>query len=248
MSLRALQRDMRAWLHHGLDDAPVRLGHAALPGLRVYRNTYRAQLIACLEESFAQTRRWIGDDDFLSLCIAHIGRVAPSSWTLDAYARDFPATVAALYPADPEVAELAALDLALGEAFVATDATPVAIGTLAGIDWDDATLRFVPSLNLLPARTNAGAIWSALMQDETPPAACLLPETGGYLVWRQDQRSCFRTIDAVEVGALVAMRAGGTFGTLCVRLVETLGEASGVTRAGELLGLWLRDGLVSAVD
>ena len=59
--------------------------------------------------------------------VAHVARVPPSSWTLDAYPRDFPATLAPLYPDDPEVAELAVLELALAEAFVGADAAgPIA--------------------------------------------------------------------------------------------------------------------------
>lgn len=248
MSLRDLQRDLRDWLQLGLDAPSARLGGAAaLAGLRVYRNNYRAQLVACLEESFPQTRRWLGDEAFLTLCIAHIGRVPPSSWTLDAYARDLPATVALLCPTQIEAAELAWLELALGEAFVAADATPVAIGDLADIDWDRATLRFVPSLDLAPAHSNAGAIWSALAADETPPPPCRLPQPGSYLVWRHDGTSCFRTIDVVEASALVAMRAGTPFGTLCESMASVTDEEQAVRTAGALLGRWLGDGLVGAV-
>lgn len=248
MSLRDLQRDLRDWLQHDLDAPPARLGGAAaLAGLRVYRNTYRAQLVACLEESFPQARRWLGDETFLTLCIAHIGRVPPSSWTLDAYARDLPATVALLCPTQPEAAELAWLDLALGEAFVAADATPVAVGDLADVDWEQATLRFVPSLDLAPAHSNAGAIWSALAADARPPAPCRLPQAGSYLVWRHDGIACFRTIDAVEASALVAMRAGTRFGTLCESMASVSDEDRAVRTAGALLGRWLGDGLVAAV-
>lgn len=248
MSLRDLQRDLRDWLQLGLDAPPARLGcAAALAGLRVYRNNYRAQLVACLEESFPQTRRWLGDEAFLALCIAHIGRVPPSSWTLDAYARDLPATVALLCPAQIEAAELAAIELALGEAFVALDAAPVALGDLADIDWEVATLRFVPSLDLVPAHSNAGAIWAALAADAAPPAPAPLPQPGSYLVWRNDGTACFRTIDAVEASALVAMRAGTRFGTLCADMASITDETHAVRTAGALLGRWLGDGLVAAV-
>ena len=137
MSLLALQRDMRLWLTREDGDAAARLGADAAPGLRVYQNNYRAQLAACLGESFERTRDWIGGEAFHRAVVAHVDRMPPHSWTLDAYGRDFPATLAALYPADPEVTELAWLDMALGEAFVATDAVALTADDLDDIDWDD---------------------------------------------------------------------------------------------------------------
>ncbi len=93
MSLLALQRDVRAWLVHEDRSAARRIGESAAAGLDVYMNNYRAQLIACLDEAFPHTRAWLGGDLFLQSLVTHIDRVPPSSWTLDAYARDFPATL-----------------------------------------------------------------------------------------------------------------------------------------------------------
>ena len=70
MSLLALQRDMRAWLACEDTSAADRLGTAAASGLRVYQNNYRAQLVACLEEGFAQTHAWIGGDAFHEMRLA----------------------------------------------------------------------------------------------------------------------------------------------------------------------------------
>ena len=141
MTLIELQRDMRAWLTREDAAAATRFGDDAAPGLRIYQNNYRAQLAACLEESFEHTRDWIGAEAFHQAIVTHVDRVPPSSWTLDAYSRDFPATLALLYPADREVIELAWLDMALGEAFVAADAATLTAEDLAGVDWDHAVLR-----------------------------------------------------------------------------------------------------------
>ncbi len=247
MSLAELQRDMRAWLVEESADAAARLGAGAAPGLRVYQNNYRAQLVACLESSFGQTRAWIGHEAFLHAVVVHVDRVPPSSWTLDAYPRDFPETLAQLYPDDPEVAELGWIDRALGEAFVGPDAPVVRPEAMAAVDWDQAVLRFTPTLDMAPLTTNAPAIWGALAQGEDPPAAEMLPDIGAVLVWRQDMVSRYRAIDAAERDALAMMRGGTTFAALCTGMVGTLGEADGIARAGALLGQWLGDGLISAI-
>ncbi|MBB4101325.1 DNA-binding domain-containing protein [Sphingomonas kyeonggiensis] len=245
MSLLDLQRDMRAWLTREEEVAVDRLGgDDVAPGLRIHQNNFRAQLAACLEESFARTRDWIGGEAFHQAVITHVACVQPSSWTLDAYPRDFPATLALLYPADPEVAELAWIDLALGEAFVAPDATALSVADLGGIDWDRAVLGFTPSLDLADLTTNAPAIWSALAEDREPPAVAYLPEAGAILAWREGETPNFRAIDQIEHHALLAARAGMSFAGLCEALVEALGEQAGIARAGEMLGQWLADGLI----
>lgn len=248
MMLIDLQRDIRAWLVRDDAAAARRLGASAAPGLRVYQNNYRAQLAACLEDSFARTRDWIGEEAFHQAIVAHVERVPPSSWTLDAYPRDFPATLALHYPDDPDVAELAWIDCALGEAFVGRDVFSVDADALGAIDWDRAVLHFTPTLDLGPLSTNATAIWIALAAGEMPPAVERLPEPGAILVWRQDQVSRFRAIDQIEQQALLAARSGLSFAELCEVMVVAHGQEDGIARAGQLLGQWLADGLITDVE
>lgn len=248
MTLIALQRDMHAWLARDDAAAAGRIGRGTGPGLRVYQNNYRAQLAACLEDSFARTRDWIGEEAFHLAIVTHVERVPPSSWTLDAYPRDFPATLAQVYPDDPEVAELGWLECALGEAFVGPDASAADAGALAAIDWDRAVLHFTPTLDFGPLSTNVPAIWTALTAGEMPPAVELLPEPGAILVWRQDYVSRFRAIDQIEQQALLAVRAGLSFAKLCDAMVAVHGEEDGIARAGRLLGHWLADGLITDVE
>lgn len=247
MSLIELQRDMRAWLTRDDPQAAARLAAPSAPGLGVYQNNYRAQLVACLEETFERTLAWIGGAAFHDAVVAHIDRVPPSSWTLDAYGRDFPDTLALLYPDDPEVTELAWLDNALGEAFVGPDAGALTADDLAAIDWDGAILRLPPTLDIGPLVTNATAIWGALAEGGTPPAVTLLPETGAIMVWRQDAVSRFRAIDQYEHQSLLAVRAGMPFAMLCTALVDALDEEAGIARAGAMLGQWIGDGLICAI-
>ncbi|MGV3480972.1 MAG: putative DNA-binding domain-containing protein [Sphingobium sp.] len=247
MSLIALQRDFAAWLRTG-DDADmdrVGAGHAA--GLRVYQNNYRAQLAACLETGFPRTRQWIGAAAFHHAVVTHVDRVPPSAWTLDAYGRDFPGTLSLLHPDDAEVAELAWLELALEDAFVAPDHDLFDAASIADIDWDRAVLHLSPTIDIGERATNATLIWSALSDGRTPPAAERCDDRGATLVWRAEGVSCFRAIDALECDALVLARSGAAFPAICAHVVAARGEGDGVRIAGEQLGQWIRDGLVVRV-
>jgi hypothetical protein len=248
MSLLALQRDMRVWLTREDAGAAARLGPAAAPGLRVYQNNYRAQLVACLEASFAQTLAWIGAEAFIGAAATHIDAVPPSSWTLDAYARDFPATLGRLFSDDPEVEELAALELALEEVFVNADAVALGVADIADVDWDRAAIQLMPALDLVPMRTNAAAIWSALTAGEVPPAVGALEAPEAALVWRQDHRSRFRMLDQIEWQALVRVRAGVSFAALCAETGRAFGDNDAAAIAGGWLGRWLTDGLIIGID
>lgn len=187
---------------------------------------------------------WLGDEVFLAAAIAHIDAAPPTHWTLDAYPNSFPATMARLYPDDPEIAELAWIDWALARAFTAQDAAPLTPAAIAQVDWDRAGIEFTPSLAMGTIATNAAAIWSALVASETPPIVRPLPETASLLVWREGFTPRFRTICAVERDAIERMLADLSFTTLCTALVEDMGETTGVARAGALLGQWVGDGLI----
>lgn len=245
MNLAELQRDFQRWLVEASPDAAGRLGASA--GLAVYQNNYRAQLVGCLENAFVQLRTWLGDDEFRDAAIAHINRCPPHAWTLDAYAEGFAETLRLRFPDNPDIHELAWIEQALGEAFVAEDAAPLPAQALTGLDWDSACLRFTPSLRLHPLTTNAEAIWSALCAGRTPPESEMLTHTGGALVWRRQYSSRLRTLDDLEYQALLMLQVDGSFIRLCEWLVERLGEADGVAKAGGWLAQWLGSEMVVAV-
>lgn len=247
MSLLTLQRDFRTWLTTEAPEAGARIAPGAASGLSIYLNNYRASLMACLADSFGATRAWLGEEAFAAAAANHIDRLPPHSWTLDAYALDFPATLALRYPEDAEVAELARIELALGLAFVGPDAAPLDPASLNAVDWDAAALHFVRTLTAMTLTSNAAAIWSAITAEQTPPAAAMLPMPATLIIWRDGLTPCFQTLDAEEAEWLALMIAGNSFGDLCARIVERHGEEQGPAMAGALLGQWLRGGLVAGV-
>ncbi|WP_395606801.1 putative DNA-binding domain-containing protein [Pseudomonas sp. B22129] len=238
MNLAQWQQAFRTWLVSASQESAKSLGdHHA--GLAVYQNNYRAQLVGCLEQAFPNLRRWMGEQAFLAASIHHIDRQPPHAWTLDAYPEGFHHSLKTQFPHNPDVHELAWIEAALNDAFVAADARPLAMDTLAGLDWDTAVLQLSPSLRCHALTTNAEAIWSALWQETPPPEAAMLDEAGGLVVWRRAFTSRLRQVDALELQALLHVQADGSFAGLCEFLVRRLGEDAGVLQAGEYLAGWL---------
>jgi hypothetical protein len=248
MRLAQLQRDFRAWLVDASDDAARSFGAGAAAGLTVYQNNYRAQLVGCIEQSFPRVHAWLGDDAFLRAAITHIDSHPPGAWTLDVYARNFDETLTTLFPDNPDLHELAWIENALSEAFVAPDAEPVSIDALSAIDWDSAQLRLSPSLMSRAATTNADSIWTALQEEREPPDGEMLAEPAGLIVWRRGFTSCLKKVDALEYEALVHLQSDGSFVALCDMLVDRLGEADAIAKAGALLAGWLGNELIAGVD
>lgn len=243
--LRDLQRDFRLWLVTGEAAAAARLPAAHSAGLTVYQNNYRAQLVGCLQASYPLLRDRMGEDAFLHTAIKHIDAFPPYEWTLDAYAQDFGATLQKLFPENPDLHELAWIELALGSAFVAADAAPLTPAALASLGWDNMRLGLTPSLRLARALTNAADVWHAMSDAGAAPEAAMLAEPGWHVAWRSGFVSCLRAADALEGQALAALAAQGSFAGICDLLAERLGEDAGVARAGALLADWIGAGLVT---
>lgn len=243
-NLGALQRDFQSWIVAADEVAAGRLALSDRRGLGVYQNNYRGQLMSCLEESYPQTLAWIGQEAFQAAVADHIDRYPPHSWTLDDYAEGVPASFAERFPHDAEVAELARLELALSNAFIAPDATTLSIDDLSTIAWEEAHLKLVPSVSFLDLSTNATEIWSALDGGSELSPARLLAEPVTLIIWRQEFTCCYQQLDANEQELLPNLIGGMLFNTMCEQLVQRHGTDQGIRFAGELLARWAQAGLL----
>ena len=249
MNLAQWQEGFRGWLVTGAEERARVFGGRASAGLDVYQNNYRAQLVGCLQASYPNVLRWIGDEAFRQAAIAHIDAHPPQGWTLDSYGKDFGATLRGMFPRNPDLQELAWIEWALSEAFVAEDAAPMPKEALWSVDWDGAHLRLAPSLRHHVATTNADDLWSALQEDaEDVPDGEMLDAPGGLVVWRRGFLSRLRRFDPNDYAALLGLLDDDRFETMCETLVTRLGEENGVARAGTLLAEWLDAGLIVGVD
>lgn len=247
MNLIDMQRDLRAWLVSSAADTHERLGANAATGLTVYQNNYRVQLVGCLQASFPRLHAWLGDALFLQAAIAHIDNHPPHAWTLDAYGVDFGETLTSMFPHNPDVHELAWIEWALSESFVAADTAQEPSETWQGVDWDTARLTLGPSLRQRAVLTNANDIWSALEAGTEAPESEMLEAPGGLIVWRNGFTCRIKSIDSLEHAALLSLHDDARFSTLCDAMVEHLGEDAGVAKAGAFLADWIAGGVVVGV-
>ncbi|HMO76160.1 MAG TPA: DNA-binding domain-containing protein [Sphingopyxis sp.] len=217
--------------------------------LDIYRNNYRASLTGVLADHYERLAAYVGADQFGRLADAFVA-ANPSAWrNLRYYGGELAAFLAEHYPGDGELAELAALDWALRDAFDAADAEPLDGAAVAalGEQWIERRLVLVPSVHRLTVRHNVAAIWNALEAEEAPPGAArgAVPET--ILVWRSAQPQ-FRTLSDDEAAALERLAGGCSFTELSEAMLERLGEEGAMQALGGWLGRWLADGLLVLAD
>lgn len=244
MSLLVLQRAFQAYLRDEPSDLASLVRPQVAAGLDVYHHAFQAQLCAALRDSFERTHAWLGDQAFDAAAAFHVKEVPPSSWTLGHYGDGFAARLDKIYPEDPEVGEIAQLDWALRQAFDARDADPIGPEQLPNVDWTSATIELSPSLKLLKVKTNAAALWTAMSAGEIPPPARPLPRPASIRVWRQGLSTHFATINQVESRALAMISQGVTFPAMC----EAMAAKAEIAELGELLGEWIRDGLIVGIS
>jgi len=243
MSLLQLQREFAERLRAPAATPWPDLGANAQPGWAVYRHAYRAQLREALRDTYARTLAGMGEDAFNAAADAYVQAHTPRTRNLGDYGRQFPQWLGEQHSEQPWLAELAWLDGALRQAFVAADAPPLRPAALASLDWEHAVLRFVPTLRLHYLNTNAAALWRALHEASEPPAPVCLPRPQAVRLWRQDGSPRFASMAPQESAALQWLLAGLPFGQVCTAL-----HSEDPAVAGELLGGWLRDELLSAVE
>ena len=170
MSLRELQRDLRAALLGG-DDAPAR---AAVRGdgldprdrLAIYRHHVTTTLTAALRATFPVVCRLVDERFFAFAADRYIAIDPPTGACLSEYGAGFPGFLAGFPPCAglPYLPDVARLEWALERAWHAPDADPMSMDTLAAVAPEDAgglRLALDPSVTYVDSPLAIDRIWSA---------------------------------------------------------------------------------------
>lgn len=171
-TLTELQTDFQSFLLDGNERMLSRVigtgKVSAETRLAIYFDAYRLRLLEALASNFPVLRAWIGEefeDAGLAYLMAHPSRHFSIRW----FGHQLPEFLAATSPwrENPCIAEMAALEWALSEAFDAGDSAAVGIDDMAHIpvdSWPGMRLRFHPSVRRLDLRWNAPIIWKVVNQ------------------------------------------------------------------------------------
>ncbi len=72
----------------------------------------------------------------------------------------------------------------------------------------------------LELKSNAQALFKAMSEQQPVPQPAILDRPQPWLLWRQDLKTQYRSLEPAETAALAVIRNGGTFGEMCEALCE----------------------------
>ncbi|WP_291848855.1 DNA-binding domain-containing protein [Bradyrhizobium sp.] len=219
----------------------------------VYRHAYGSRLVEAISNDHALLHLYLGDETFDEMAHAYVKARPSGHPNLRWYAQGLPDFLRSTEPYSdhPALADLAALEKALNDAFDAGEGAVVGLADMAGFApeaWADLRFQPHPSVSRVDLVTNASAIWLALKNDEAPPEAAALDQPARLLVWRQEVTPMFRELPAEEAMMWDEAKNGISFGVLC-EMLATYDDPDGAAGrgAGYLHG-WIATGLLTGVS
>ncbi|RQO59966.1 DUF2063 domain-containing protein [Paucibacter sp. KBW04] len=261
-TLQVQQQTMRLCLQgadaqQALSLAQTLLQDQAAPGLRAYREAYRARLLAALRDNYTVLQRLMGDEDFDALALAFL-QAQPSQqpsirWFGEGLAEFMAGPLYAEALAHPALIDCARMDWALRAAFDGPHApsfTAERLRELAPEQWAGLTLTLQPTVQLLPMTWAIEPGWRLLRawEPESGEDAPDLPEPQALdhvlLIWRQGLETRWRSLDSLEASLLRAVAAGQSFAVLC-DLVAAVQPEAAAQLVVQALGGWLAEGLLA---
>jgi len=144
----------------------------------IYRNNVVFGLIEALGARFPVCRRLLGEECFDAVAGLFARREPPRAAVLHEYGEGF-AEFLETFPPFAEydyLGDMARFEAALGRAYYAVDATPLAPAALASLEpaaLAGATLALHPSLQIISSRRPVLSIWRAHQGDGEPEIATL---------------------------------------------------------------------------
>ena len=225
-----------------------RAGVDAARRLGIYHHAYRARLNEVLTDTFAKTYLFMGSDLFDEEAVAFAVANPPTARSLNRYGHNFPDYLAARYPDNPELFELARLDWDLrhcfdgpdAPAFSASDAQADTVG-----QWLARPAPLHHSLRLRPIQTNVVQVWRAIDADTDVPPIEPLEKPASLVVWRKELQPHFQTVDATQALFLQRLMEGASITTSCEQLAATL-VLEDPQQLAQWFQSWLEEGWLAA--
>lgn len=256
LGLRELQIAMQRHLLGNEDAKLERLVVDAPPlpvtqRVAIYKNGYRTRLIDALADTHPILRQVLGDVDFAEAAGGFIDSQPSMHRSIRWYGRELSRYLARCAPFDaqPIFGELAGFEWTLAEVFDAPDMPHVerdALQNIAPEKWSTLRFEFHPALRQTSLNWNTVAVWRAMSREETPPDP-QLQETARWLLWRQDFKSNFRSLDVDEWAALNAALRGENFAAVCATLAPHHADEHIPLRVATLIAGWIDSCMVTAI-
>lgn len=222
--------------------------------LGVYYNAYRIRLIDCLTIDYAALEKHIGRETFENLALDYL-RVFPSRHpSVRWFGNRLPEYMREHYRGDDAefLTELVDYEWTQSYVFDAADSgQTVQIDDIAQVppeDWPALCFHFKPAMRWLDLHWNIPAIESAYDTAGDVPIAERVEFPIRWLLWRQEMKTHWRSLDVHEAWAIEQAAEGADFAGICEGLLEWVDETEVALVSAGFMKQWVSDELLVSLN
>lgn len=256
MELANLQRAFAARMLNGDDAIMTIIKDSSLERrdvlMGVYEHAYGARLAEVLEGDYEKLHAAIGPEMFLAVAADYVSAHPSRHPNARYFGAGMPEFLLTTKPwsETPWHGELAALEWAMGEVFLAEDAPHLAMEAMAALhptDWPNLTFTIAADIRRIETQHGGPEAWLALQEDVDPaPAAAEAAGTAQtWLIWRDEYQANFRAMDPAEAWALAEVGTGANFAQLCEGLMEWVPAEDAAGHAAGYLRGWIESNVLA---
>lgn len=254
-TLSHVQQDMLMWLlrqDEAIKTQVVSPGqNVAEERLGIYSNAYRFRLVDTLADTYPSVHTLLGDERFYQMSCAYLDAHPSRHFSLRYFGDQLNAFLREYDPETPVLAEMAAFEWALRNAFDSADVPAIGLQDLQEIPverWGDLCFRFHPSVQCLGLEWNTPQLWAAIDAGSEPIAVVRHEHTYTWVIWRKALLTYYRSLEVEEAWALDSALHGVSFSRLCEGVCEWVDDSDAPARVAGFISRWVDDDLLIGVS
>jgi hypothetical protein len=219
--------------------------------LGVYQHAYRQRLTDAIANGYPVLKALAGPERFQEIAASYVAAHISTNPDVSYYSAGLATHLGTTSPwrAEPVLADLARLERAIADVYVATDGSRLRLqdlGALAPEDWPGVSFAPAAPTRRLDCATNAFAIWQAVSRGAPAPATEDFAEVQPLIVFRPEWAVQVRPMQPEEAMMWDEMVRGLTFSALCEMVAFHGGEENAAARAAAYLSNWIGAGMLAA--
>ncbi len=253
--LRELQLRFQEYLVEGADDIEqdiVSTDEAlAEHRLATYYNAYRIRLIDCLAVDYCALEKYLGRDAFENMALDYLHHYPSTHPSVRWFGKNLPAYLKQHYHGDSSefVQEMATYEWAHTLLFDAADSEQLfQLEDMARVPaeaWPELRFEFQPASLCLDLFWNVPLMKTALDENARLPPQQRADFPQRWLLWRQDMKIHWRSLEVHEAWAIEQALNGANFADICEGLLEWIDESQVALKGAGFLKQWVNDKLLS---
>jgi hypothetical protein len=256
VKLEDLQTQLFEWMvgTAPIQDTSALIKSGALPAderVAVYAEMYWLRMRDVLREEFPHVRSVLGDDAFDVLTAKYLKRHPSTHFSLNwlgqylpGFLRETPVENA------PFLADLAELEWARAQSFIAPDSAVAGTSDLAVITPETAaSVRFslTPSVRVIRCAFDVRELFQALSDHAPIEPVIPVRHQQAMVVFRKGFSVFHDVVSESEASALEVAKNGASLPELCEAFVAE-SEDDAAARAFQAIGSWVNEGLVASIE